>query len=71
MDGLSQQERNRRIVARYWQEFWTTANPEIVDELCSQDVVNFYPMHGRLDGRTAVKDMLRSFKMVRQFRSGG
>ncbi|KAF5720741.1 NTF2 [Fusarium mundagurra] len=52
------------IVARYWQEFWTNANPDIVDELCSEDVVNCYPMHGRLKGKAAIKDMLASFKLA-------
>lgn len=64
MNSLSEQDNNRKIIARYWQEFWTNTNPEIVDELCSEDVVNCYPMHGRLEGKAAIKDMLASFKLV-------
>lgn len=54
------------IVARYWEQFWTNSNLSVVDELCSDDFVQFYPMHGRLVGRAAVKDMMIGFKKARE-----
>lgn len=64
MENLSQQQRNRLIVARYWDQFWTNGNIDAVDELCSDDFVQFYPMHGRLEGKAAVKDMMTRFRAV-------
>ncbi|KAF3404679.1 hypothetical protein DPV78_003339, partial [Talaromyces pinophilus] len=57
---LYQQQRNRLI-------FWTNSNFSVVDELCSDDFVQFYPMHGRLVGRNAVKGMMVGFKEVREY----
>ncbi|KAL1869028.1 hypothetical protein Plec18167_008031, partial [Paecilomyces lecythidis] len=57
-DPGSIRERNRQVVARYWNEFWTNQNPDIVDEVCSDEFTAFYPMHGRSVGKTAVKQVL-------------
>lgn len=65
MAGLSQQQRNRLIVARYWEQFLTNPNLSVVDKFCADDSVQFYPMHGRLVGKNAVKDMMIGFKDVR------
>ncbi|KIM99093.1 hypothetical protein OIDMADRAFT_127002 [Oidiodendron maius Zn] len=56
------QERNKQIVARYSEEFWGKCNPDIVDELCSDDFVSNYPMHGRREGKEEAKKMLPEFK---------
>uniref|UniRef100_A0A8H7K339 SnoaL-like domain-containing protein n=1 Tax=Bionectria ochroleuca TaxID=29856 RepID=A0A8H7K339_BIOOC len=61
-ESATQRERNRQIVTRYWEEFWTKGNTDIVDELCADDYVVFYPLHGRMVGKEAVKQMLISFK---------
>ena len=59
------QEKNKQIVAKYSLEFWGKGNPDIVDELCSDDFVSHYPMHGRRSGKSAIKQMLVEFKEVR------
>jgi hypothetical protein len=64
MSDLSIRELNRRVVARYWEEFWTKGNVDIVDELCWEDYTLFYPLHGQIIGRGAVKNMLQDFKKV-------
>ncbi|KAF7555350.1 hypothetical protein G7Z17_g2205 [Cylindrodendrum hubeiense] len=64
MSELSQQERNRLIVAHFWEEFWTKGNPDVVDEVCSDSFTTFYPMHGQLIGKAAAKLMLAKFKLV-------
>ncbi|KAL6803122.1 hypothetical protein GGI42DRAFT_20560 [Trichoderma sp. SZMC 28013] len=61
-EELTVQERNKQIVARYSEEFWGKCNPDIVDELCSDDFVSNYPMHGRREGKTEAKKMLLEFK---------
>ena len=55
---MSLQERNKQVVARYFEEFWTKGNVDIVDELCVEDVLCDYPMHGSRRGKAAVKTML-------------
>jgi ketosteroid isomerase-like protein len=67
MVDLYQQQRNRLIVARYWEQLWTNSNLSVVDELYSDDFVQFYPMHGRLVGRNAVNDMMVGFKEMREY----
>lgn len=64
MGCLTLQETNRQIVAHYWEEYWTKGNPEIVDELCSDYVTVFYPLHGQKVGKAAVKESLISFQRV-------
>lgn len=63
-DELTVQERNKQVVARYSEEFWGKCNPDIVDELCSDDFVSNYPMHGRRQGKIEAKKMLLEFKEV-------
>ena len=60
----SVQEKNKQIVARYSEEFWGKCNPNIVDELCSDDFLSNYPMHGPRRGKQAAKQMLVEFKEV-------
>jgi alkylhydroperoxidase family enzyme len=60
----SVQEKNKQIVARYSEEFWGKCNPDIVDELCSDDFLSNYPMHGPRRGKEAAKQMLIEFKEV-------
>lgn len=57
-------ELNRQVVTRYFQEFWTNGNANIVDELCDDTVTIFYPMHGRMVGKTAAKEVIARFKQV-------
>lgn len=58
------QEKNKQIVARYSEEFWGKGNLCVVDELCADDVLSNYPMHGPRRGKEAVKQMLAEFKEV-------
>ncbi|KAH0494610.1 hypothetical protein TgHK011_001226 [Trichoderma gracile] len=64
MNALSVPELNRRVVTRYFQEFWTNGNADIVDELCADKITVFYPMHGRSVGKAAVKEVLAKFKLA-------
>ena len=68
------QERNKQIVAKYSLEFWGKGNPDVVDELCAEDFVSNYPMHGRRSGRSEIKKMLIEFKeasrILQSWRSG-
>lgn len=61
-------DRNKEIVSRFSNEFWGKGNADIVDELCSDDFVSHYPMHGRREGKAEVKKMLLEFKEVRHDR---
>lgn len=70
-DELTVQERNKQIVARYSEEFWGKCNENIVDELCSDDFVSNYPMHGRRQGKSEVKKMLLEFKEVSHSNTAG
>jgi hypothetical protein len=64
MEALSVPELNRQVVTRYFQEFWTNGNADIVDELCDDNVNIFYPMHGRMVGKNAAKEVMARFKQV-------
>ncbi|KAE9370973.1 SnoaL-domain-containing protein [Stipitochalara longipes BDJ] len=61
-NALSLRERNRQVVARYFEEFWTKGNSDVVDEVCTEDYVLYYPLHGRHVGREAIKKMFADFK---------
>ncbi|KAJ5605321.1 hypothetical protein N7510_010475 [Penicillium lagena] len=50
MDVHTQNEHNRRVVARYWEEVWTKGNLSVIDELCSDNYTVFYPLHGQVTG---------------------
>ena len=65
MSDLSGSNRNRQVVAQYWEKFWTNGNIQAVDEYCSDDFTVFYPMHGQSVGKAAAKQMLVNFKEVR------
>jgi hypothetical protein len=58
------EDRNKEIVARYSSEFWSKGNVDIVDELCSDDFLSNYPMHGPRRGKEAAKRMHAEFKEV-------
>ncbi|KUJ07697.1 NTF2-like protein [Mollisia scopiformis] len=58
----SLQDQNKAIVAVYSHEFWGKCNINIVDELCSEDMLSNYPMHGPRRGKEAIKRMLSEFK---------
>ncbi|KAM0262788.1 hypothetical protein ACHAQJ_001582 [Trichoderma viride] len=64
MEGLSVPELNRQVVTRYFQEFWTNGNIDVVDELCDDNVTIFYPLHGRMVGKAAAKDVIARFKQA-------
>ena len=58
------QDRNKAVVARYSEEFWGKCNTDIVDELCADEILSNYPMHGPRRGKEAVKRMLAEFRDV-------
>ena len=59
------EERNKEIIAKYFTEYWGNLNPDIVDEVCADDVLQSYPMHGNpKKGKAAVKQAMVDFKAV-------
>jgi len=59
---LTLQEKNKQVVARYSEEFWGKGNLSVVDELCADDVLSNYPMHGPRRGKEEIKKMLAEFR---------
>ena len=50
---------NKDIAAKWFDATWgENFDPSIVDELAAPDVVMQYPLHGRLEGPKAIKEML-------------
>ncbi|RLL97197.1 hypothetical protein CFD26_103705 [Aspergillus turcosus] len=58
------QEKNKAIVQKYFEEYWGKGNVDIVDEVCADNFVIDYPMHGPRRGKTAAKKMLLEFREV-------
>jgi hypothetical protein len=59
------EQRNKEIIAMYFTEYWGKLNPDIVDEVCADDVLQSYPMHANpKKGKAAVKQALVDFKAV-------
>lgn len=59
------EERNKAVIAKYFTEYWGNLNPDIVDEVCADDVLQSYPMHGNpKKGKAAVKQAMVDFKAV-------
>lgn len=59
-----EESRNLEVVSKYFEQYWGKANPDIVDELCADDFVINYPMHGPRFGKKDAKKMLSEFKAV-------
>ncbi|PNP38202.1 hypothetical protein TGAM01_v210763 [Trichoderma gamsii] len=57
-----EESRNLEVVSKYFEQYWGKANPDIVDELCADDFVINYPMHGPRFGKKDAKKMLSEFK---------
>ncbi len=60
------EERNKEVIAKYFTEYWGKLNPDIVDEVCADEVFQSYPMHANpKKGKAAVKQAMVDFKAVR------
>lgn len=59
-----EEARNIEVVSKYFSEYWGKANADVVDELCAEDFVINYPMHGPRHGKAEAKRMLNEFKAV-------
>lgn len=59
-----EETKNLEVISKYFAEYWGKANADIVDELCSEDFVINYPMHGPRYGKVEAKKMLNEFKAV-------
>jgi len=53
---------NKTIVSRWFTEFWDELNPDIVDELATDDVLLRYPLGGESRGHEEVKNRIIGFK---------
>lgn len=60
------QEKNKAVVQKYFEEYWGKGNVDIVDEVCADNFVIDYPMHGPRRGKEAAKKMLLEFREVRE-----
>lgn len=60
------QEKNKAVVQKYFEEYWGKGNVSIVDEVCADNFVIDYPMHGPRHGKEAAKKMLLEFREVRK-----
>lgn len=49
------QEKNKAVVQKYFEEYWGKGNVDIVDEVCADNFVIDYPMHGPRRGKEAAK----------------
>ena len=59
------EERNKAVIAKYFTQYWGELNPDIVDEVCADDVLQSYPMHANpKKGKDAVKQSIVDFKAV-------
>lgn len=58
------QEKNKAVVQKYFEEYWGKGNVNVVDEVCADEFVIDYPMHGPRRGREAAKKMLLEFREV-------
>ncbi|KIW52923.1 hypothetical protein PV05_08531 [Exophiala xenobiotica] len=57
------EERNKEVIAKYFTEYWGKLNPDIVDEVCADEVFQSYPMHANpKKGKAAVKQAMVDFK---------
>jgi hypothetical protein len=58
------QEKNKALIQKYFEEYWGKGNENVVDELCADNFVIDYPMHGLHLGKEAAKKMMVDFKAV-------
>ncbi|GAA4929211.1 putative ester cyclase [Actinomycetospora succinea] len=54
-------QQNKDVAVRWFTEYWAKGNPEVVDELATDDILFHYPMHGERRGKQAVKQCLIDF----------
>ncbi|WP_331235905.1 alpha/beta fold hydrolase [Natronorarus salvus] len=59
----------KRVVDRWFAEFWGELNPDIVDELAAEDILFHYTLVGEVRGREAVKARIVGFAEL--FPDGG
>ena len=52
------------MVQKYFLEYWGKGNVDVVDEVCADNFVIDYPMHGPRRGKEAAKKMLLEFREV-------
>ena len=60
---MSNEQDNKAIVSRWFTGFWgPTWDPQIVDELCTPDVLLQYSLHAPRRGREDVKAFMTAFR---------
>lgn len=69
MTDSSTTETNKEIVTRWWSEYWSELNPDIVDELAAEDIRWYYPLAGEVRGRDEVKKRIMGYE--ERFPEGG
>jgi hypothetical protein len=63
----SAEEINAAVAARFVDEYWGKLNPDVVDELCADNIYQWYPLLGDAnEGRDAVKKSIIGFRTVCQ-----
>ncbi|KAF2105034.1 NTF2-like protein [Rhizodiscina lignyota] len=59
---MSTEERNKAVINEYFDRYWAKGDVSVVDELCTDDVIQHYPNHGARYGRAGMKKMLSDFR---------
>jgi hypothetical protein len=48
---MSDEDRNKALLRRFYEELWTKGNLEPIPELLAEDLVNHHPLPGAAPGR--------------------
>ena len=62
-------ERNKDVLRRFYEEFWTRGDVGVIDEIISDDYVDHQPLPGSPGGKAGFADLVRMWK--RGFPDGG
>ena len=62
-------ERNKSVLRRFYEEFWTNGNVDVIDEIIADDYVDHQPLPDTPAGKAGFVDLIRIWK--RGFPDGG
>ncbi|RYX93535.1 MAG: ester cyclase [Comamonadaceae bacterium] len=60
---MSKEEDNKRIVGKWFDQFWgATFNPAVIDELAAPDMLLHYSLHAPRKGRADIRAFMTAFR---------
>ena len=62
-------ERNKSVLRRFYEEFWNRGDVEVIDEIISDDYIDHQPLPDSPSGKAGFADLIRMWK--RGFPDGG